>query len=513
MQVALSLRHQLLVEANDADYESYLNLALVCPLCHKPVYLTRARTVKPVKDPRTGKVKRQGYETRPYFAHFAAQGDAGDCENRVTISGRKVEEIIEVSKREVRLQRQQKLEEHLYEIIRMTPAMHDYSLALEMAYVSRQSNSDREFENSYRQEIASFRSVKKNVVKQLLEDNLDNLSTYLNSDDFKYLSYLGDKLEYRLHREICHDIVGFLLAPVNHKMFFPLYVVWQYYAFVSYLYLNLVASFPVDEKIKNKLNHQFPQDIGRYGLQGSLKYYSIDQLVEFQLKGLKNKPSTELSNFIAQYLASAIALTPWSYGFMLQNIKDISNNFKIKQKMTGYRLIPENQAVNSQDAFHLIIPKRGVVEGSLGKFSLNEWLNDKLRKFMGNISKVKIDIWNFTTDLPDPYKGYSLFLSMPSLSSLFNGEDTICFELTKASLPLCRASLWFSNKSHKYRAPIKKFSPQKLPKNYFSPWKNGPLLHTYLTSVGSEKDREILLQLVDAYCSGLRFYCHKGLTF
>ena len=70
MRFALSLRHQLLIEANDADYESYLNLALVCPLCRKPVYLTRKRTVEPVKNPRTGKVKRKGYETRPYFAHW-----------------------------------------------------------------------------------------------------------------------------------------------------------------------------------------------------------------------------------------------------------------------------------------------------------------------------------------------------------------------------------------------------------------------------------------------------------
>ncbi|MGV2831522.1 hypothetical protein [Myxosarcina sp. GI1(2024)] len=74
MQTAISLKYALLpITAQGASYSDYLDLGLVCPHCHHPVYLVKSRNVenKFPRKTRSGELKKfRSYRTDPYFAHF-----------------------------------------------------------------------------------------------------------------------------------------------------------------------------------------------------------------------------------------------------------------------------------------------------------------------------------------------------------------------------------------------------------------------------------------------------------
>ena len=77
MDTALSLKYaHLLLNAKLANYQDYLDLGLVCPSCHQPVYLVAGRKVANSRPRRTrsGELKSfKPYQTEPYFAHFQSE--------------------------------------------------------------------------------------------------------------------------------------------------------------------------------------------------------------------------------------------------------------------------------------------------------------------------------------------------------------------------------------------------------------------------------------------------------
>lgn len=74
VETGISLKYGgLEVSAEDANYDNYLDLGLVCQHCLSPIYWKKERKVKDWKyTDRDGNTKtRAGYTAKAHFAHFS----------------------------------------------------------------------------------------------------------------------------------------------------------------------------------------------------------------------------------------------------------------------------------------------------------------------------------------------------------------------------------------------------------------------------------------------------------
>ena len=147
-------------------------------------------------------------------------------------------------------------------------------------------------------------------------------------------------------------------------------------------------------------------------------------------------------NLTAKYLASAIALTPWSLAFAVKNGEKIPPGFEIKQRIIGYQHAVENlEARQLKQHFRLVAPSQTAVKGKTGEeVDIFYWFNNLLSDFLVNKSQQPLnqEPWVVIFNLPDPYEAYTLNLSLPS-NTLFQKDDSVKFELSRFTQVVCQA--------------------------------------------------------------------------
>lgn len=293
MRYAKSIRYGgLWVDAQRADYQSYLNFALNCPYCGAPVYVNKGRSF-------SGSKKLKAYKTQSYFAHF--QGvDATTCELRSKSSGK-----VSYGKSQAlaKQQRKQKLEQLFELLLELSPRHTNWKTTRLMGYLNwigqKKSSWIASLNNTYSVHKANISSIHHCLDETL--DSFDDITERLN-----HLNYLKDDFELIRHREICHEVVNYMFGGGANEFLLDLLGVINYE--VSWIKVVL-------HECKYKFSEERLQALMRLvSVYGCLVCGKISGIPRIVNQGIEHKSDICASS---RLVAALIAAVPWAEGFEL----------------------------------------------------------------------------------------------------------------------------------------------------------------------------------------------------
>lgn len=400
MKYAASMRYAgMLVDAVEADYTSYKNLGLLCPICHVPVFLVsgsdRASSTRTITDKVTGSKREVFVASASIEAHFSHFKDVSleqinQCELRV----RNLKPA-EFHRRSVaaRNQRERAFKSHFWKLLELGYKMETWEEDCVFAHSGFIANCPAKDPDNYRELkwtklvdlfISGFKagrdymvSAAKNCLDDLVSKDIRELSTVgFKPEVINYLQQWKTAIDGRMQLEITQEAIDFLCHKRNKEMVQTLFAK----GLADYLLNGDDVELPTDELLK-------PCVIDQEYLVAHMTHYTkkIQAIHTWSPKKIEL-----VMRWIFEDVAIILATTPWAEGF--ERLEDKAFVEPVRTQLTTHSKGVWHYTVNTGNTYFQPFSK------------LPSTPIDSLQKSIISIR----DGGTLIKQLPHPYADYSI---------------------------------------------------------------------------------------------------------
>lgn len=401
MKYAASMRYAgMLVDAAEADYSSYKNLGLLCPICHAPVFLVsgsdRAPTTRKITDKTTGIVKEVPVAAATVEAHFSHFKDVSEeqvkqCELRVRgIKPAEIHRCIAIA----RHQRERFFKSHFWQLLELGYKMETWEEDVVFAHSgfiascpAKDPDNCRELKwaqlvNEVTSRFALKRDYLVSVAERCLNDIVSKDVGLLRQVGFKpetiaYLEQWKQGIDGRMQLEIVREAIDFLCHKRNRELVQLLFAK----GLADYA-LNGSDAPPTDELLKPCVlnSERMAAQMAQYSENFKAIHTWNPQKLRFAIR------------WIFEDIAVILATTPWADGFE-----------KLEEQQS-----PERTQLNpySKGIWHYTVNTGNTSFQPFSKLSESSFdsLKDEIASLSGGGVLIK--------SLPAPYSVYSLKITI-----------------------------------------------------------------------------------------------------
>ncbi len=476
MKYAASMRYAgMLVDAQEADYTSYKNLGLLCPICHAPVYLVSASERKDYTRSLTDKVtgsKREvivsAASVDAHFSHFkdVSQEQVNQCELRV-----RALKPSEFHKRATtaRNQRERFFKSHFWKLLEMGYKMETWEEDVAFAHSGFIANCPAKDPDNYRElkwtKIGNYFTSHFKSTRDYMVSTARHCIEGLTSKDVSHLAAIGFKpqtIEYlqqwkqaidgKMQLEITKEAIDFLCHKRNQEL-------------VQTLFAKGLADYVlnVDDRACHGDELLKPCILDKEYLSAQMTYYTDN------FKAIHTYSPETLESamrWIFDDIAIVLATTPWADGF--EKLEDNSLTQTSRTQLS----------TSSKGVWHYTVNT-----GNMHFQPFTKMASTPLDSLSGAIASL-VEGGTLIKSLPHPYQEYSVKITVdPEISG------AALFDIGKGKQPdenlmLMAAVAWTKSGEEvlmevlppAYDSLSKSFAPFGLPTNRFARPKKLPWL-------------------------------------
>ena len=472
VRYASSIKHGgMQVEASECDHSSYVKLGLCCPFCGNPVFLSKGRDFK-------GSKKRKAYKTAAYFCHFKGV-NASECELRSTTEGKA---RYTESRAKAKQQRLSKFRSAIALIWQLNPKCHNWEITRTTAYqVYCLDNPAKRWKGFLQKKAAKLGNLRLKI-NQELSNCLGFLPDYLVDAYLDHLDYLREsELELKLHRQICYEVLNYLLSPGGKEDLLDLMTV-------------LIFEMVFIEDLVYENRHLFEEDQSRTlgiqvllrGVFGLAGYPRLNEIIKLKVNWEAVSEQGMIRNLV-EYLIT----TPWASGFEL--LEDKTKMSSAALELTGILVINYHK-----DSFaHPVVLTDNLIKFGNIDFAdwwRDIWLNSAYRKLYN--SKISGNKLIIKQPLPGVLQAIKVFAEIVEPQKMYCGQvSQIVLVRDKV---VAQGEFWLRLDDPAFKKQFKKKIKSPLELEYTC---NTPGL--YIDPIGGEKEKSLLSSLVVAFFATL----------
>jgi hypothetical protein len=399
MKFAASMRYAgMLVDAQEADYTSYKNLGLLCPICHAPVFLVSASERKDYTRSLTDKITGARREVivaaasvDAHFSHFkdVSQEQVNQCELRV-----RALKPPEFHRRATmaRNQREKYFRSHFWKLLEMGYKMETWEEDVAFAHSGFIATCPAKDPDNYRELkwtkisdyfLSYFKATKdymvsaaQHCIDSLISKDVSQLSIAgFKPQTIDYLQQWRQAIDGRMQLEITKEAIDFLCHKRNKEL-------------VKTLLAKGLADYALNAEDKDHGDELLkPCALDQERLSAQMTCYTDNFKA---IHSYNPKTLDSLMQWIFEDVAIILATTPWADGF--ERLEDKSTTQPTRTQLSTY----------SKGIWHYTINTGNTHFQPFSK--LPESPIDQVREWIESIK----DGGMLVKPLPRPYTEYSL---------------------------------------------------------------------------------------------------------